>query len=255
MAGSGGGSGGGGGSAVCVGGGTGPQQGTDGGARQGYVQLQQIADVKLGVGAFYADMVPGGLLASCTTRMLGPCVVLDCPPDAGTGGVTPVSAGSIQVQVGSQTISLTQGNDGFYSGVDATPGSWWTGGDTITITGSGRAGGVPAFTATLIAPTRHGLMPPVPTTITRGADVPLLWSVQTPSYVNVLAPGSTNPLFFCVPQPGSCGMTIPGALTQQLPLGNGAIAPVYTTTSVSTSSGWAIRGFALESSLHSVVVQ
>ncbi|MBL8958079.1 MAG: hypothetical protein JNK82_45320 [Myxococcaceae bacterium] len=241
-----------GGTTTCVGGGTGPQQGTDGGARQGYIQVQQNPGFRLALGAFYADVVPGGLLAGCTSTTIGPCIILDCPLDAGTGGAAPVSAGDIQVKIGSETISMTQVAAGFYSG-SAEIGGWWA--DTITVTASGSSdGGAPAFTATLTAPARYELTAPVPTSVTRGADLPIAWSTRTPDYIQLIGAGSVRPVF-CVPEPSSCSMTIPGNVTQLLTTGSGGIGLRYESNVVVTPSGWVIRNIASVVTVHTVVVQ
>ena len=141
-----------------------------------------------GSGAFYAAGVaaPIGAL-SCTFTTTGGCDISDCVHDGGVptfDGGAKVSAGDLSVVVsgsdGGPPFTHNPSTD-LYLGNGT--GQWWNGGETVTATATGADGGVPAFTATVMAPTRLVISNPVSDggslIVTRNSPFVVAWAPGT----------------------------------------------------------------------------
>ncbi|MBK7857734.1 MAG: hypothetical protein IPJ65_03710 [Archangiaceae bacterium] len=184
---------------------------------------------------FYAPGNPGLIDPRCTITQQSGCTVRDCP--GGDGGTQPapdagprVGAGTLLITVLDAGVTYSRQSDGTYFGFKLGSPPWWTCGEAITVTASGAAAGVPAFTARLPAPSLTRIAQPVSDggyfPLTRGDPLPVTWAPATGVMTVQLSSGNYNGHLVNVqcPVPGAAGrFTLPAALTQQLVPGDGRL--------------------------------
>lgn len=137
----------------------------------------------------------GGQSGPCSVMPVGGCRLRSCPRDTDMGGIargplrTNVGAGMVTLTGPAGMMPLAAGSDGSYSlslGTDKP----WSGGESFTISATGDV--VPAFTATLLAPSRPRMLTPARPamngpnpTATRSAGLPITWSAASPGTMTI----------------------------------------------------------------------
>jgi hypothetical protein len=185
---------------------------------------------------------------SCTTAAMGACTSSVCtPPDHFDLGfssvVTHHSAGTLQLMGGAFPISLAPGSDNSYSAAPS-PQPLWAGGETLTVVAAGAD--VPAFSATLTAPSPVVLSTPLhdPGTLTvdRTLDLAFAWSGGGAGTFTVTLNGPNFSNVVCSFAASLGSGVMPAALLGRLPMGTGNISgSVSTRVTVPAGTAWAIE--------------
>ncbi|MCY7299252.1 MAG: hypothetical protein LH616_08585 [Ilumatobacteraceae bacterium] len=229
--GSGGGTASGGGTGTGGGVGTGGGSGADAGTLNpvGRITLTQLGNAAPFLRAVDAAFYPNGFPPeycgiACTTSVTDGCTITDCFHDGGpvtTACDAGVNAGALTTSVGGVAGPQAPRDPatGLYKS-NAAVGTWWAGGETASVSATGSAGGVPAFSATLTVPSRITLVSPTgpsPISIARNAPYSVTWTGTSGTIsVGVLS----GKLFFgrsvqavCTAPASAGSYTIPAAVT------------------------------------------
>lgn len=122
-----------------------------------------------------------------STATFGTCTAQTLKPGQGSDG-TDVSAGKLTISGGSKTIEITPKADNTYAPSTSNSQTLWTGGEQLTAKLEGAAGGLPAFQASLTAPSRLKITAPLLAAdagkdsildVTRSAGLSLAWTGST----------------------------------------------------------------------------
>ena len=185
---------------------------------------------------------PAATPPNCTATTAGRCKLLSCPQgspggiDAGSAPMK-IDAGAITISGGplpasGLTLTVKPGTHDYTSVQDKTAGI--ANADWIVFAASG-GGGVPAFTASLVAPVRIDLIAPAvtsatPLAIPRSGDLALAWTGGTASQgqlvLQLYPPNTTTTpvVLECAFDPGAGSGTVPASLLQSFPEATGHIA-------------------------------
>lgn len=227
----------------------------------GIVRFSQIGDpnflIRNAKAGFYRNGAPPELCGAnfrCTQSVTAGCTISDCFHDGGSvfsvcdAGV---NAGTLTMTIGgSGPAVMRSATDGTYSGQENA--AWWAGGETATITASGAAGGVPAFTSTLVTPSRLVVTSPSgsgPLSVTRNQPFTVAWTASIGTVSVLLGSGK---YFFgrsisavCTSLADAGTLTVPASVTDQLlpttTNESGAFEVSNDTTATSTAGTFQIR--------------
>jgi hypothetical protein len=189
------------------------------------VMLGMMTINSTNIGGSFADST--GVVGGCTTQTMGDCQVVTC---AGGGSMSRiVSAGDISIAGGSGgNIMLMRSAMNAYtfnSMTERLPAN-----SMLTVTATGDAMGVPAFSGMVAVPGPIGLTMPSLTpggtlTIVRSMPLVLTWSGGAAGRVQVvLSAGAMAPSVTCSFMAAGATGTVPPSVLMMLPAGNGGIA-------------------------------
>lgn len=217
--------------------GSGPQHATD---QHGYKALAGFSTA------------PDGSPGAFTEATVGPCVVRRYTTLPVKGAPIKQSAGTITIDGGVHTLSLSPDGNGKYAELDSSTEDLFSGGETITIKAAGDV--VPAFSFSMIAPSGVDLTQPAeppnkgPLPVDRTADLTFSWSGGgSGDVIAVLTdPSATRVTCTFASAPGKG--TIPKAALASLAAnGLGTFAIQAATTQEQTLGEWQLLALVVNS--------
>ncbi len=201
------------------------------------------------VGAYFAHQTsPDQSIVSTTT--VGPCVV----QVLGSGSApveTDESAGTVQLTGGAKTIKLTPANDATYTTTQSSTASLWTGGETLTLSADGGPdGAVPAFSTTVVAPSKITITSPALPSSSGSMNVPRnapwigTWSGASSGSVVIyfdVTDGANAYTATCKFDASAGTGTVPAAAFASFPAGSGSFNFYVETSAAPVVPGWSIH--------------
>ena len=177
-----------------------------------------------------------------TTQVIGPCNVLACASGFPPG----VSAGTVTLTGAAQPITLMPDPDKTYPAAPSTT-PLFSGGETITYAATGAD--VPAFSGTLVMPSRATITsPPKPAAaatleVPRSQDFHVTWSGGGSGQVQIGLFGSgTDPQrLICYFDASAGGGSVPTAALAMLAAGSGGFAMATTAFTEVDEGDWAVQ--------------
>jgi hypothetical protein len=228
----------------------GPQPGAKLPARQGAVSVMQDFGRRSSSAFFVA--YEGALLdrAGCTQESVGDCRIGACRPSAADGGGdstlkgTTFEAGPITFDFGTTTWMINPKADGVYeSKREDIP--VWQAGVPISVTAAG--GGVPSFSATVLAPDDVAFTAPVYSsaarTVPRNAGLALAWTGGGVGEIlaNVTLQSSTQVVTVSCSFPSAPGSAvIPAAVLAKFPPGEGFLSAHPASVTEVSAGDWRV---------------
>jgi hypothetical protein len=106
-----------------------------------------------------------------------------------------ISAGTIVVSGGIDTVTLTPAADGTYAAVNVQKKRLFAGGETLRVVASGDAAGVPAFSAQVTAPPRDLLVQSPATAsvaVDRSRDLSVSWQSRAGATISLYLSDATS---------------------------------------------------------------
>ncbi|HEY5926896.1 MAG TPA: hypothetical protein VIV11_34655 [Kofleriaceae bacterium] len=154
---------------------------------------------------------------SCAVEVQGECTISDCST------TNWVSAGPITIKTSTGTMMLDPGANNSYPTMSAQA-PLYTGGEMIMVSGTGAA--VPAFSGTLVAPSKPTLTAPPPgnVIVDRSRDFTFSWSGggSTDVWITMSATAMPYKAIACTFAASRGQATIPKAVLAALPAGTGS---------------------------------
>lgn len=213
----------------------------------GSITVQGFASSNANGGSAFAGFVTSGGSGDCPVTTVGAC---DVTITDACASATPhlASAGRIDVTGATVPISLVPGSDGTYppqsNYMAAAP--WLAGGETLNATAAGET--VPAFHATVTAPSRATITSPaMPAAgsllaLPRTSGFTVAWSGGGGGKLQIyLLSGSVN--LTCRFDASAHSATIPASTIAMLPAGMGSFAMATVSTSEVDAGDWAVTLF------------
>jgi hypothetical protein len=190
---------------------------------------------------------PDGTNGVSTTRWIGPCAISVYTTEPVDGTSVYRSAGVVTISGLDMPVSLAPTGSGvtLYSDSSSFTNSLFSGGESLTFSATGAA--VPAFTATLVAPSLIDLQSPavpangVPFVLDRSADLIFAWSGGGFGTVDVTFSDSTNAAVDCnFPSSAGTGTIPEAALAALAPNAAGFFQINVQSYVEQTIGGWTI---------------
>jgi len=194
-------------------------------------------------GGFFARTISPD--STTITKTVGPCV-LEKVGDGEQANEEAASAGALHLEGGKKAIDIAPKGDRSYAAVTGAE-SLWSGGETLTVRADGKD--VPAFNASLKAPSKISLGVPATTnggdlTITRSAGVTATWTGASSGVVVLYFDVATSTNAFtatCTFDVAAGTATIPGGAFADFPAGDGTFDFYVKESVVVTPPGWYVR--------------
>lgn len=193
---------------------------------------------------FFPTVSPTG----CVVSEVAGCTLETC--DALEGGSTYQSASAgptVAVTGGAYTLLLARSGSGPYGPIADDGGvmTLWHGGDALTVSAPGDV--VPAFTATLIAPTQVTVLTPPPPVLSKSGAFAFSWLGQSAGSLTVdvnARSGGTDFYLECQYTVASGVGVVPQVALQRMPAGSASLTVSTVNRTEVTVSGWVLRAFA-----------
>lgn len=179
------------------------------------------------------------------TKTVGPCV-LEKVGDGDQAKEEAASAGTLHLEGGRKTIDIAPKGDKSYAAATGAE-SLWAGGETLTARADGKD--VPAFSASLKAPSKISLSAPATTsggdlTVTRSTGVTATWTGASSGVVVLYFDVATSANAFtatCTFDVAAGTATIPASAFADFPAGEGTFDFYVKESVVVTPPGWYVR--------------
>lgn len=194
-------------------------------------------------GGFFARTISPD--TTVTTKTVGPCI-LETVGDGMQAKEEAASAGTVHLEGGRKAIALAPKADKSYAAVSGSE-ALWSGGETLTARAEGQD--VPAFTATLKAPSKITFTAPVMTaggdlTVSRSSGVSATFSGASSGvvvlYFDIAA--STNAFTAtCTFDVSSGTARVPAGAFADFPSGEGTFDFYMKESVVAAPPGWSVR--------------
>jgi hypothetical protein len=195
-------------------------------------------------GAFFTHST--GEDTTTIAKTVGPCLV-EKIGNGNTPDETDLSAGTIHITGGTRSVDLVPNAKKTY---DAVTGSvaLWNGGETLTVAGEGKD--VPAFTTSLVAPSKLTMTAPaLPSpagalSVTRSAPFSATWSGASSGLVVLYFDAATGANAFsatCTFQASAGKAEVPAAAFAEFPAIDGTFNFYVKEAAVASPPGWTIR--------------
>jgi hypothetical protein len=194
--------------------------------------------------SFFHITTPSGMT---TTKTVGPCLV-EIIGEGSTTVEEDLSAGVVHITGGAKAVDLTPKSDKTYAVVSSSTEGLWNGGEMLTVTADGKD--VPAFTTSLVAPSKVTLSAPAPAagiiTVTRSAGVSATFTGMSSGFVvlyfDIADPSGQQAFSATCTFDASLGSaTIPAAAFADFPAGDGTFNFYVKQSSVVMPAGWQVR--------------
>ena len=186
--------------------------------------------------AYFASAAGG-----CATATVGACEIATCTNLAGTQA----EAGTVAITGGTQNVALTPETDKTYTTLTTTT-ALFTGGETLKATALG--GDVPAFTATVTAPTLAKITSPAKPAsfmlaVDRAHDLAVTWTGGGGGKLQVFVSGG-NKQVTCRFDASAGAGTVPAAVLGMLPTGSGSFAMASIASAEVAAGDYAVTFLA-----------
>lgn len=195
-------------------------------------------------GAFFTHLT--GVDTTTTSRMVGPCLV-EKIGSGSTPAETDLSGGTIHITGGTKAVDLVPDAKKRYAPVTGAV-SLWVGGETLTVAGEGKD--VPAFTTSLVAPSKLTMTTPaLPSpaanlSVTRSAPFSATWTGASSGQVVLYFDAATATNAFsatCTFKASDGKAEVPAAAFSDFPAIDGTFNFYVKEAAVAAPPGWTIR--------------
>jgi hypothetical protein len=189
---------------------------------------------------------------------VGPCLVETFNPNDPGGPERDMSAGALKITGGTSPLDMAPGTKDNYAGLRSSTSALWNGGEMLVATAAGSASGVPAFSASLTAPSKLTVTAPAlpqtasgSLTVARDAPLTVSWTGASSGsvivYLDIATPNKAYTVT-CTYKPSDATGQVPAAALGMLPAGAGSY-DLYVIERASPSvPAWKIN-FAASSSM------
>ena len=195
-------------------------------------------------GAYFVETK--GTETGTTTKTVGPCVV-ETLTGASTLVETDRSAGTVRITGGMQPVDLAPSGTTYNAATGKT--ALWSGGETLVVTADGKD--VPAFSTSLIAPSKLTLTAPaLPSTpngslaVTRSADLAATWAGTSSGQVVLYFDAAESTKAYsttCTFSAKDGKATVPAGAFADYPKGAGTFNFYVKEVATTSAIGWSIK--------------
>jgi hypothetical protein len=194
-----------------------------------------------------AVFYPSVTATGCSVALVAGCKLETCASPA--GGAPLANAGTISITGGAYPLVLTPGSGDLYSTPPSNEDSGvlalWYGGEQLQVSASGAD--VPAFAASLVAPSQITVVTQMPTSITRSEPFDVSWFKKSVGQVAVDVSSTAGPTSYyleCLFDVAAGLGEVPQAALAQIAGGTGTLS-VFTVSKVTvTAGGWTVGTYA-----------
>lgn len=195
-------------------------------------------------GAFFTHLT--GVDTTTTSKTIGPCLV----EKIGSGSSpdeTDLSAGTIHITGGTKSVDLVPTAKKTYDPVTGAV-ALWSGGETLTVAAEGKD--VPAFTTSLVAPSKLTMTAPaLPSpsanlSVTRSAPLSATWTGASSGQVVLYFDAATGSNAFsatCTFKASDGKAEVPAAAFADFPAIDGTFNFYVKEAAVASPPGWTVR--------------
>ena len=238
-----------------------------GGTKQGYVDLMGGAASRIGLANFYVDGMPRAdahaTNQSCHFSSSGLCQINDCTamPGSASYDYGPLAgAGTITATVGAQSLVMPRNSAGSYQ--TSVEGFFWNDGDPVSVSASGSGDGVPAFTATVMAPPEFVIRAPVvgdsyKVELPNRSAIPIEWDPGAGDVEVELVAGSPldhSVTAICKGSFSSGSLTLPAEAIAALPAGDADVLVIRSSVVKVAAGDWQVAVSAITSAMLTLTV-
>ena len=195
-------------------------------------------------GAFFTH--PDGIDTTTTAKTVGPCLV-ETIGNGNAPGETDFSAGALHITGGAKTIDLVPNAQKAYDPVSGST-SLWSGGEMLTVAAEGKD--VPAFTVSLVAPSKLTMTAPAlpkgatNLSVMRSAPFSATWTGASSGQVVLYFDAATGANAFsatCTFEASALKAEVPAAAFADFPAQDGTFNFYVKQAAVASPSGWTVR--------------
>ncbi len=195
-------------------------------------------------GAFFTHV--NGIDTTTTSKTVGPCVI-ETIGNGNAPSETDFSAGTLHISGGVKTIDLTPTAQKAYDPVSGNT-SLWSGGEMLTVAAEGKD--VPAFTVTLVAPSKLTMTAPAlpqgasNLSVTRSAPFSATWTGASSGQVVLYFDAATGANAFsatCTFDASTLKAEVPAAAFADFPAQDGTFNFYTKQAAVASPPGWTVR--------------
>ena len=195
-------------------------------------------------GAFFTHLT--GADTTTTSKTIGPCLV-EKIGSGSTPDETDLSAGTIHITGGTKNVDLVPNAKKTYDAVTGTV-ALWSGGETLTVAGEGKD--VPAFTTSLVAPSKLTITAPaLPSpasnlSVARSAPFSATWTGASSGVVVLYFDAATGANAFsatCTFKASDGKAEVPAAAFAEFPAIDGTFNFYVKEAAIASPPGWTIR--------------